>query len=96
MQWTSILAIFGLIWVMCAFIMLPLGIRTHEELGADKVPGQADSAPGNFRPKLVIVRATILAALLSGLFVANYTFGWIEADDLDVLSRMAAGESSPD
>ena len=35
MQWTSILAIYALIWVMCAFIMLPFGVKTHEEAGLE-------------------------------------------------------------
>ena len=45
MQWTSVLAIYALLWVMCAFVMLPFGMRTHEEAGLEKIPGQADSAP---------------------------------------------------
>ncbi|AKM07363.1 DUF1467 family protein [Pelagerythrobacter marensis] len=89
MQWTSILAIYFLIWVLSAFVMLPWGIRTHEELGMEKVPGQADSAPGNFRPWRVIVRASILAAVLTGLFTLNYQYRWIGVSDLDV-TRLAS------
>ena len=51
MTWTSIIAIYLLFWVMTAFVILPIGVRTHEELGLPKVPGQADSAPGNFQPR---------------------------------------------
>jgi predicted secreted protein len=94
MQWTSILAIYGLVWVLSAFIMLPLGIQTHEELGEDKVEGQADSAPANFRPGRVAVRASILSAILTALFVANYAYGWIEAKDIDFVSRMVSGAGS--
>jgi len=83
MKWTSILAIYALVWVMCAFIMLPFGIRTHDEAGIEKVPGQADSAPANFRPGRVVVRATVLAAILCALYVANYVNGWIVAEDLN-------------
>ena len=50
MRWYSILAIYFLVWVVCAFIVLPFGIQTHDEAGRDKIPGQADSAPANFRP----------------------------------------------
>jgi len=77
MRWTSILAIYFLFWVASAFVLLPFGIKTHEELGLEKVPGQADSAPANFRPGRLMVRATILSALLTGLYVANYVYGWI-------------------
>ena len=87
MQWTSFLAIYLLVWVLSAFVMLPLGIRTHDEMGIEKVPGQADSAPANFRPWRVVLRASILAAVLTGLFALNYQYGWIGVSDLD-LSRL--------
>lgn len=87
MAWTSILAIYCLVWIMSAFIFLPFGVKTHDELGIDKVPGQADSAPGNFRPKLLMLRATILAAVLTTLFVLNYTYEWIGVTDLDYTGR---------
>lgn len=85
MQWTSILAIYFLIWVMSAFILLPFGVRTADEAGVEKVPGQADSAPVNFRPGRLIIRATIIAIVLTTLFVLNFEYGWITASDLDVL-----------
>lgn len=84
MQWTSIVAIYALFWTMSAFIMLPFGIRTHDEEGIAKVPGQADSAPANFRPGRVVLRASVLAAVLCGLYVANYVNGWVTPDDVDL------------
>jgi predicted secreted protein len=84
MSWTSILAIYALFWVMSAFVLLPFGVRTHDEAGIAKVPGQADSAPANFRPGRVALRATILAALLCAIYIANYAYGWITVDDLDL------------
>lgn len=84
MQWTSILAIYFLVWVVTAFVLLPFGIRTHEEAGEAKVPGQADSAPANFRPARVAIRATLIAAAVTALYVLNYTQGWIGVAELDV------------
>ena len=84
MQWTSILAVYFLFWVMTAFIMLPFGVRTADEAGVEKVPGQADSAPANFNPKRVIFRATVLSAILCGLYVANYIYGWVTVDDINI------------
>jgi predicted secreted protein len=84
MSWTSILAIYALFWVMSAFVLLPFGVRTHDEAGIAKVPGQADSAPANFRPGRVALRATILAALLCAIYIANYAYGWVTVDDLDL------------
>ena len=84
MQWTSNLAIYFLIWVMTAFVMLPFGVRTADEAGVPKVPGQADSAPVNFRPGKIVVRATIAAAILTGLYILNYEKGWVRVEHLDV------------
>lgn len=84
MKITSIIAIFGLFWVMSAFFVLPFGVRTHDELGAPKVAGQADSAPGNFSPRLIIKRATVLSIVLFGLYYVNYVNEWITVADLDI------------
>ncbi|UVI38942.1 DUF1467 family protein [Qipengyuania spongiae] len=84
MQWTSVLAIYFLFWVTCAFFLLPFGVKTHDELGVEKVRGQADSAPANFRPRVVVLRATILAAILTALFVANFVYGWIGVEMFDI------------
>ena len=86
MQWTSIVAIYLLVWVMCAFVMLPIGIRTHDELGVEKIPGQADSAPANFRPMRLLLRATIVSAVLTALYVLNYDNGWITPQDINFIT----------
>ncbi len=83
MQWTSILAIYALCWVMSAFILLPFGVKTHDEMGVDKVPGQADSAPANFNPGRIVIRASIMSAVLTTAYVLNYSYGWVVADDLN-------------
>ena len=85
MSWTSIIAIYVLFWVICAFVILPIGVRTHDELGLEKVAGQADSAPGNFMPKLIILRTTLLSAALFALYYANYTYGWVDRHSFDFL-----------
>ena len=83
MAWTSILAIYFLVWVMCAFVMLPFGVKTADEAGVAKVPGQADSAPANFRPVRLVIRATVLAAILTAAWVLNYEYQWIGIDALN-------------
>lgn len=84
MKWTSILAIYFLFWVMCAFLMLPFGVRTHDEAGVAKVPGQADSAPVEFPAGRIAVRATLLAAVVTALYVLNYVEGWIGLEDINI------------
>lgn len=77
MLWTSALAIYLLFWVMCAFLVFPFHARTHDEAGVAKVPGQADSAPVEFRPLRIIGWTTLVSALLFGLYYANYVYGWL-------------------
>jgi predicted secreted protein len=86
-SWTSIVAIYFLFWVMSAIFLLPFGVRTHDEMGMEKIRGQADSAPANFRPGRLAIRATVLSAVLCGLFVANYIHGWITVEDIDLYHR---------
>lgn len=88
MRWTSMIAIYTLLWVLSAFLVLPFGVRTHADARADGeaselVPGQVESAPLNFRPGRIAKRATVLAALLFGLFYLNYLNGWLTPDNLD-------------
>lgn len=84
MKWTSILAIMLLFWVMSAFLVMPFGIRTHDEDEAELVPGQVSSAPVNFDAKRIAIRATILSVVLFGLYYANYVNDWLTMDDIDI------------
>ena len=83
MKLGSILAIYFLFWVASAFLLLPFGVRTDEEVGADRVAGQADSAPHRFDIPNHVRRATMLATVLFAVYYANWHFGWIGVDDLD-------------
>ena len=83
MQPGSILAIYILFWTLSLFLVLPFGVRTSEEEGTERIPGQADSAPHRFSLGRAALRATALSAVLFGLFYLNYTQGWIGPDDLD-------------
>ena len=91
MNWTSIVAIYLLFWVLTAFVVLPFGVRTHEELGLEKIPGQADSAPGNFKPLTVLLRTTLLSAALFALYYANYSYGWVDRHSFDFLINGPTG-----
>lgn len=87
MKWTSVVAIYALFWVLSAFLVLPFGIKTHDEAGLAKVAGQAESAPAHFNPGRIARRATVLALVLFGLFYLNYVNGWIGTDAFDFYSR---------
>jgi len=79
----SILAIYFLFFAAGAFFLLPFGVKTAEEAGVEKVPGQADSAPHRFDLGRHLVKAAILAAIVFALYYANWSYGWITAEDLD-------------
>ncbi|MCH8615184.1 DUF1467 family protein [Sphingomonas sp. SM33] len=83
MKWTSISAIYFLFFVASAFVLLPFGVKTHEEAGIEKVPGQADSAPHRFDLKRHLLKAALLGAILTAAYYVNYVNGWITAEDLD-------------
>jgi len=83
MRFTSFLAIYFLLWFFSLFLVLPFGVRTSEEAGADKVLGQADSAPHDFRPWRIILRTSLVAAGLFALFYLNYINGWVTASTFD-------------
>ena len=68
-------------------LVMPFGMRTHEEEGIAKVPGQAESAPASFRPGRIMRRASILALVLFGLYYANYVNGWIGVEDLNLFGK---------
>lgn len=83
MKWTSVLAIYFLIFCFSTFLTLPFGVRTAEEAGVERIPGQADGAPHRFDLPRHLARAALIAAGLTALYVANYVYGWISVDDLD-------------
>jgi len=83
MKFGSIVAIYFLFFCASAFVLLPFGVKTSEELGQEMVPGQAESAPHRFDLKRHLIKAAILGAVLFAIYYANWAFGWITPDDLD-------------
>lgn len=78
-NWTSILAIYLLVWTLTLFAVLPFGVKTSEEAGEKAVKGQADSAPA--RPMLVkkLLWTTLVSAAIMALL-----WGAIKAGILDL------------
>ncbi|MDP8994397.1 MAG: DUF1467 family protein [Pseudomonadota bacterium] len=79
----SAAAVYLLFWTMSLFLVLPWGVRTDEEAGVERQKGHAESAPHSFRFGRVALRATLLSAVLFGLFYANWIYGWVSVDMLD-------------
>ena len=89
MQLSSIIAIYFLFFAASAFFLLPFGVRTDEEAGTPKVPGQADSAPHRFDLKRHLFKAAVVGAVFFAIYYANWSFGWITPDDLDLYTPLA-------
>ena len=73
----SAIAVYFLVFVFTAFIMLPFGVRTDEEVGATRVPGQADSAPHRFDLQRHLTRAALVSLLLFCLWYVNWVEGFV-------------------
>jgi predicted secreted protein len=84
MRWTSALAIYTLFWAFSVFLVLPFGVRTTGEAGGEHVPGQAESAPHEFDVRRLLLRVTVVATVLFGLYYLNWTYGWITLRSVDV------------
>lgn len=80
MAYGSIVAIYFLFLCASAFVLLPFGVKTDEEAGTPKVPGQADSAPHQFDLKRHLLKAALLGAILFAIYYANWSYGWLTPD----------------
>ena len=83
MEVSSIVAIYFLFFAFSAFLLLPFGVKTDEEAGTSKIPGQAESAPHRFDLRRHLLKAAILGAVMFAIYYANWTYGWITPDHLD-------------
>lgn len=78
MTWFSIIAIYFIVWWTVLFAMLPIGLRTQEEDG-DVTLGTTPSAPRGPHMLKVVIRTTLVSAVLFGAFyfvttVLGYSF----------------------
>jgi predicted secreted protein len=80
MRWFSLIAIFFLVWFIALFVVLPFSARTTEEAGEKPEPGHAESAPHVFRPWQVIIRTSIISAIVTAAFYGVYRTGALDID----------------
>jgi len=88
MRWTSYLAIYVLFWAFSVFLVLPFGVRTTDEAGGERIPGQAESAPHEVDLKRIAIRVTIVATIAFVLFQLNYHYGWVTPQSVDLFGRL--------
>jgi predicted secreted protein len=94
MKLTSIVAIYFLFFAFSAFVLLPFGVRTTEEVGGESVSGQAESAPHRFDVKRHFRNSAIIGAVLFGIYYANWSYGWVTPDDLDFYNPPANAQAN--
>lgn len=67
MAWISAFAIFFIIWWLVLFATLPFSLRTQDE-NDDVTLGTVPSAPGGPHMLRAILRTTIVAVVIFGVF----------------------------
>mgnify|MGYP003670801811 CR=1 FL=1 len=67
MSWPTALMVYGILWWLVLFMVLPFGVRTADEAGEETEPGHASSAP--VRPRLWVKAAvtTAISAVIFGI-----------------------------
>ena len=78
----SILAIYFIIWWLCLFAVLPFGVRSPAEVGAQDDPGLDPGAP--VRPQLVrkMLVTTVIAIVVTAVVLYISRSGIIRLEDL--------------
>jgi predicted secreted protein len=89
----SMIAIYFLFFFLCLFLVLPFGVRTADEAGVAKIPGQADSAPAHFSVWRTAFKTGVLALVPTVLFVLNYYHGWVTRETFDGLTAFLGAPS---
>jgi Predicted secreted protein len=75
------LAIYFIIWWLVLFTVLPFGVRTQDE--ADDVTlGTVPSAPAKFAFWTVVLRTTIVSAIVFGIYLFVTQYLGYSLDDL--------------
>lgn len=81
MDWISLFAVFFIIWWVVLFVSLPIGLRTQDD-EEDVVLGTTSSAPRGPHMLRVLIRTTVLAAVVFAVFyLVTRVFGY-SIDDI--------------
>jgi predicted secreted protein len=83
MRLSSIIALYPLFWALSFFLVLPFRLRAE---GRDvPVQGQADGAPSMFSFARTAKWTTLVAAVIFGLYYANYVYQWVPVQALNMV-----------
>jgi predicted secreted protein len=85
MSWYNNFVAFAIIYMVTLFCVLPIGVKTADEAGEAKLPGQADSAPANPRMGFKFLLTFLISCVLFGIY---YVVGYYDLLGLsDLLGR---------
>jgi predicted secreted protein len=84
MSWTTIAALYFVIWWITLFAVLPWGVRSQHE-GGEMAPGTDPGAPMLPRIRAKLIWTTILASVIFGLFYRGYVSRIASVEDLGTL-----------
>ncbi len=70
MTWFNNSIAFVIIYMVVLFCVLPIGVKTPDEAGETKLPGQADSAPVNPRLGFKFLLTFAITCVLFGVYYA--------------------------
>lgn len=84
MAWTTMLAIYFVVWWVVLFAVLPFGVRSQAEQGVVS-PGTDPGAPEIPRLKAKLVWTTLVSALVFGAFYWVYVSRVVSLNDLATL-----------
>jgi predicted secreted protein len=88
MSTTTAVAIYFLIWWIVLFAVLPWGVRSQSEAGAEMAPGTDPGAPAIARLKWKLFWTTVVASAVFALAYVIYVYRLITLDDLARLLGM--------
>ena len=84
MSWTTILAIYFVLWWVVLFAVLPFGVRSQAEQG-DVSPGTDPGAPAIPALKAKLAWTTVVSAAVFGMAYGLYVSRLVTIDGLSTL-----------
>ncbi|WP_116090150.1 DUF1467 family protein [Sphingomonas crusticola] len=83
MRLSSIIALYPLFWALSFFFVLPFRLRADGQ--ENRVPGQFEGAPPSFSFWRTAKWTTLVAAVLFGLYYANYVYQWLPVQSFNLV-----------
>lgn len=80
---TAAFVLYAMLWFLCLFVALPIGLRTQAEDGS-VVPGTPSSAPVNPMMGRKFLWTTVVATVLWAVIASIIVWGGLTIRDIDI------------